>query len=96
VFRRFSNGSSNGSINKPNRWTGWWLLKAVLIWFAGFLLWYPIFSKWPKSPIAKLVTVLFGFSMLPFLLGYLLGVLGDWVKLVGRIYALMMGSRDRR
>jgi hypothetical protein len=82
-------------MKKPKWWTGWWLLKAVLIWLAGFLIWYPVFSKWPNSIAAKLATVLFGITMLPLMLGYGAGVLGDWIRVVGSVYGFVRGSRHR-
>lgn len=62
----------------------------------GFLTWYPVSSKWPNSTAAKLATVLFGVRMLPLMLGYGVGVLGDSIRLVGSVYGSLRGSRYRR
>jgi hypothetical protein len=56
----------------------------------------PVFSKWPNSIADKLATVLFGVTMLPLMLGYGVGVLGDWIRLVGWVCGFVKGSRHRR
>ena len=83
-------------MKKPNWWTGWWLLKAVLIWLAGFLIWLPVFSNWPNSMAARLATVIFVLTMLPLALGYAIGVLSDWLRLAGSVYGFVKGSLHKR
>ena len=83
-------------MKKPKWWTGWWVLKSVLIWFAVFLIWYPVFSMWPHSTVARLLTVLFGLCLLPLTLAQLLGVLGDWCRLFGSVHAIIKGLRDKQ
>ncbi len=69
-----------GTMKKPGWWTGWWLLKSVLIWFAVFLVWFPVFSRRPDSVPAKILTFLFVLCMLPLLLSYAIGVIGDVLR----------------
>ena len=89
-------------MKKPKWWTGSWAVKSVLIWFAGFLIWLPIFSRWPNGVQGRVATLIFGLSMLPLAFLYVLGVLNGWFKLILVVYSLVTmpfrrtkGSRRR-
>jgi len=79
-------------VKKPEWWTGSWAFKSVLIWFAGFLIWLPIFSRWPNSTASTVATLVFGLSLLPLALLYGIGVLVSWFELVLSTYTAVTGS----
>jgi hypothetical protein len=86
-------------VKKPKWWTGSWLFKSVLIWFIVFLVWLPVFSRWPDSAPARALTLLFVLCMLPLAFSRFAGVLGDLVTAVrsmGALAASSLGKLERR
>lgn len=79
-------------MKKPKWWTGSWAFKSVLIWFVGFLVWLPIFSRSPNSVAAKVATFVFLGSMLPLMFLYGAGVLADWLLFLLQIYKALSDS----
>ncbi len=76
-------------MKKPKWWTGSWAFKSVLIWLGGFLVWLPIFSRWPDSVQGRVATLIFLLSMLPMIFFYALGVLGRLLGFVSLVYTLV-------
>ena len=72
-------------MKKPEWWTG--SVKAVLLWFCGFLIWLPLFPRSPR--FASLILLL---SMIPLALLYVGGVIGDCLRLVVLVYTAVADS----
>ena len=77
-------------MKKPGWWTGYWLLKTVLVWLCGFLTWILLF---PRSP--RLASLIFILSMIPLLVLYGGGVIGGWLRLIRLVYTAIAGSVSR-
>lgn len=73
---------------KPAWWTP--AVKAVLIWFCGFLIWLALS---PRSP--RLAGLIFLISMMPLVLLYTVGIVRDWARLVAIVYKATAGSIAR-
>jgi len=78
-------------MKRPGWWTGWWLLKCVLIWLGVFLVWLPVFSRWPNSVPAKVLTLLFVLCLLPLVFGRVVGFLAEVLTIVQFVYILLIG-----
>jgi hypothetical protein len=85
-----SDSRKAAAMKKPGWWTGSWLVKTVLIWLCGFLIWLPLF---PRSP--RLASIILLISMIPLLVLYGGGVIGGWLKLILLLYAAIKGSVSR-
>lgn len=70
-------------------------MKSVLIWFGGFLIWLPIFSRWPNSTQARVATLIFLLTMLPLGILYGLGILGGWFRFLLLVYKTKAQNRTR-
>ena len=78
-------------MKKPGWWTGSWLIKAVLVWFCGFLIWIPLSARSPR-----LASLIFLLSMVPLLLLYGGGVIGEWLTFIRNVYTAVVGSVSRK
>lgn len=58
--------------SRPRRW----VLASLLILFAVFVLWFPIWMIWPSAPISRVLTVLFG------LVFFVVGITLKWFTLL--------------
>jgi hypothetical protein len=76
-------------MKKPRWWTGWWILKLTLLWFGVFLIWLPVFSRWPNSPAERVLSLMFGLCILPFGFAMVIGRLRALLELLAALYSLV-------
>jgi hypothetical protein len=79
-------------MRKPGWWTGSWFVKSALIWFGGFLIWLPVFTRWPSGVLSRIATAIFLLSMLPFAFLYAWGVLGRLLGFILFVYTAIASS----
>lgn len=58
--------------SRPRRW----VLFFLLVLFAVFLIWFPIWILWPKALISRILTVLFGLTF------FVVGMTLKWLSWV--------------
>jgi hypothetical protein len=67
---------------RPSGWTGPRLIKYCLILLASGIAWRIVIEWWPESAAATAATVVMLLCLLPLLVGYVLGPLGELLMLV--------------